>query len=288
MAELWQGNATRLGERKAEEHFFELPIDPLALARAEGIEVEALPSDRKTVSGMLLQVGSVLGIQYATYIDSPGFQNFCVAHELGHVFIPNHPAKLLSSGVHQSRAGFVSDDRCEQEADHFAAGLLMPSFLFDPVMNRVQSGLKAIEKLAAECRTSLTATAIRYAQRAPDPVAIIMSEGDRVLYAFMSEEMREIKGLTWIKKGTPVPRDTVTHRFNQSENNILSCASAENNASFSDWFGSQKPYELYEEVKGLGGYGKTLTVLSVDEFPDQEEIDEEEDLQESWTPRFRR
>lgn len=288
MAELWQRTATLLGEQAAQEHFSELPVDPLALARKVDIQVEPLPPDEETVSGTLVYSGNLFGIQYATYIDSSGFQNFCVAHELGHYFIPDHPEKLLSSGVHQSHAGFVSDDRCEQEADHFAAGLLMPSFLFDPVMNKVQSGLKAIERLAAECGTSLTATAIRYAQRTPDPVAIIMSEGDRILYAFMSDELREIHGLTWIKKGTQVPKDSVTHRFNQSESNVLSGARAENDTSFSEWFGCHKPYELYEEVKGLGAYGKTLTVLSVDELPDQEELDEEEDLQKSWTPHFRR
>jgi len=288
MAELWERTATRLGEQTAQEHFSELPVDPVALARKVGIQVEPLPSDEKTVSGMLVYSGNLFGIQYATYIDSPGFQNFCVAHELGHYFMPDHPEKLLSTGIHQSHAGFVSDDRCEQEADHFAAGFLMPSFLIDPVMNQVQNGLKAIERLAAECGTSLTATAIRYAQKTPDPVAVIMSEGTRILYAFMSDELREIRGLTWIKKGTPVPRDSVTYRFNQNDNNILSGATAENEASMSDWFGCSLPYELYEEVKGLGGYGKTLTVLSIDELPDQEEIEEEEDLQESWTPRFRR
>lgn len=287
MSEIWQRTATKLGEQTAEEHCTSLPVDPIALARKLGIEVEPLPPDKKTVSGILVKVGNVFGIQYATYIDSPGFQNFCVAHELGHYFIPEHPEKLLSGGFHQSHAGFSSSDRSEQEADHFAAGLLMPSFLFDPVMNKAQSGLKAIETLASQCQTSLTATAIRYAQKTPDPVAVIISEGDRIHYTFMSDEMKGIKELNWIRKGTPVPRDTVTHRFNQLENNVLTGATAENNSSLTDWFECDLPYELYEEVKGLGSYGKTLTVLSIDELPDQEELDEEEELQESWTPRFR-
>lgn len=287
MAELWRRTATKLGEQTAEEHFSGLPIDPKALAKELNIQIEPLPSDEKTVSGTLVYSGNLFGIQYATYIDNPGFQNFCIAHELGHYFIPDHPEKLLSTGIHQSYAGFVSDDRCEQEADHFAAGLLMPSFLFDPLMNKVQSGLKAIEKLAAECGTSLTTTAIRYAQRTPDPVAIVVSEGGSILYAFMSDELREITGLTWIRKGTPIPRDTATHRFNQSKNNVLTSATAENISSFSDWFGCHKPYDLFEEVKGLGTYGKTLTVLSVDDSIEPEDLDEEEDLRESWTPRFR-
>ncbi|MCZ6656161.1 MAG: hypothetical protein O7C67_02600 [Gammaproteobacteria bacterium] len=46
--------------------------------------------------------------------------------------------------------------------------------------------------------------------------------------------------------------------------------------------------DLYEEVIGLGSYGRSLSVLTIDNLPDDEEIDEEDELLESWTPRFRR
>ena len=54
-----------------------------------------------------------------------------------------------------------------------------------------------------------------------------------------------------------------------------------------DWFSSDFHYEMYEEVVGLGSYGKSLTVLSLEELPDPEEIEEEEAMRESWTPRFK-
>ena len=41
-----------------------------------------------------------------------------------------------------------------------------------------------------------------------------------------------------------------------------------------------------EEIKGLGFYGKTLTVLTGMEHPDLLE-DEDAELERSWTPRFR-
>lgn len=292
MAELWQQTATRLGEELAERYCSKLPVDPFHIANQLDIAVEPLPSDRKTVSGTLVYVESenetIFGIQYATYIDSRGFQNFCVAHELGHFSIPNHPEKILINGIHESNAGFASGDRCEQEADHFAAGLLMPAFLFDPIIDKVQSGLKAIELLAGTCGTSLPATAIRYAQRSPDRVAIIVSEGCYVRYCFMSDEMKEMSGLSWIKKNSSLPRDTVTFSFNQSKDNILQAVRAEGAADFADWFSCNKPYELYEEVVGLGRYGRTLTVLTADEVLDEEELEDEEALVESWTPRFKR
>ena len=64
------------------------------------------------------------GIMYATYVDNIGFQNFCVAHELGHYSIAGHYEQLMGNGFHESSAGFVSNEKYELEADHFAAGLL--------------------------------------------------------------------------------------------------------------------------------------------------------------------
>ena len=54
-----------------------------------------------------------------------------------------------------------------------------------------------------------------------------------------------------------------------------------------DWFAGPRPIPGAEEVIGLGAYGKTLTVLSSAIFPDDEE-EEDEDLEERWTPRFRK
>jgi len=104
----------------------------------------------------------------------------------------------------------------------------------------------------------------------------------------MSDEFAEIRGLTWIKKGDPLPKDTATYRFNSHENNVLQSHRAEAETSLADWFGCNTQFDVYEEVVGLGAYGKTLTVLSLDALLTQEERDEEDELVESWTPRFRR
>ncbi|MEW8508327.1 MAG: ImmA/IrrE family metallo-endopeptidase [Candidatus Thiodiazotropha sp.] len=287
--DLWRHKATKLGENFAKEQkCTSLPVKPIEVAEKLGMLVEPLPSDKEGVSGMLLYSGNKFGIMYASYLNNPGFENFSVAHELGHYATPGHPEKILISGQHVSHAGFTSPDQTELEADHFAAGFLMPGYLFDPEINKFQSGMKAVEALSRACTTSLTATAIRYAQRTPDPIAIVVSERQTIRYCFMSDEFKEIQDLTWIIKGTPLPKDTVTSRFNSHKNNILNAIRAEGEASLLDWFGSNSSLELYEEVIGLGGYGRTLTVLSIDEMPDQDELDEEDELIESWTPRFKR
>ena len=132
----------KLAKQKAEaflrdEGLTELAVDPFAIAASRDIEVCAKPSTAEGVSGMLLRHGDTFGIVYATHIPSEGFQRFSIAHELGHYFLEGHVDHILpKDGTHQSRAGFVSADPYEMEADHFAAGLLMPSSPFKKEIGR--------------------------------------------------------------------------------------------------------------------------------------------------------
>ena len=266
-----------------------LPVDPIALAQDLGIKVVAKPASAQGVSGMFLRVDNKYGIAYATHIANIGFQNFSVAHELGHYFLPGHPDAVLADGdVHESRAGFTSGDRYEVEADHFAASLLMPRLLFMEAMRMPGKGLAAIEKLANLCRTSLTATGIRYVQCSRDPLAIVLSTGNQINYCFMSDVLRERKDPNWIRKGTLLPRNTTTFAFNQDVERVGQAARTGGTSDLQDWFGGDHSIPITEEVADLGSYGKTLTVLTALDLEERlEEIEEEENLIESWTPKFR-
>lgn len=267
-----------------------LPIDPIALARDLGIMVMQKPARTQGVSGMLLRYGNTFGIAYATHIGSIGFQNFSVAHELGHYYLPGHiDAVLSNSDVHESHAGFASGDRYEIEADHFAATLLMPHALFTKAMSTAGDGLPAIESLAEQCCTSLTATAIRYARCAREPVAVVLSTGTRNLYCFMSDALKDVKEFNWIRKGEGLSNDTVTFTFNQNPDNIRRAERDEGTTDLQNWFGGGRSLSATEQVIGLGNYNRTLTVLTALDLEEQiEDLDEERELDESWTPRFRR
>ncbi len=266
-----------------------LPVCPFSIAEELGIEVQALPADsRSGVSGMLLRQRNLFGILYSTSIDSDGFQRFSVGHEIGHYRLPGHPECVLQDGAHASHAGFRSKDRYELEADHFAAALLMPSTLFDAELRKAGDGIAAIEHLAGECQTSLTATAIRFAQRSPDAAAIVVSSGKQVEYCFMSDTLKEADGLDWIRKGSLLPPNSATKELNADPRNVLDGERMEAEGAIQDWFGGDIDAMLIEETIGLGDYGKTLTVLTVNDLPDAEEIEEEEEMEESWTPRFKR
>ncbi|MBX3246514.1 MAG: ImmA/IrrE family metallo-endopeptidase [Myxococcales bacterium] len=265
-----------------------LPIDPFEIARELAIEVQAKPATASGVSGMLARHGDVFGILYATHIASEGYRRFSVAHELGHYLLPGHMDHVLPNGqgIHESRAGFVSPDPFEMEADHFAAGLLMPARLVSKALTRMGDGLGAVEQLSDLCKTSLTASAIRYAERTTTSVAVVVSTGQLVDYCFMSKSLREFDGLDWLRKKERLPAGCQTQRFNSQPANVENAERADAETDLRDWFGGSRKLPGIEEVIGLGSYGKTLTILTTE--IEQDDEDEDEDLEESWTPRFRR
>jgi hypothetical protein len=282
--------ASRFAEELLRDEFkiTTLPINPITLARSRDIQVHAMPKDHDGVSGMFIHAHGRSAIAYATYIKNRGFQHFSVAHELGHCFLPGHIDAVLPNGSqeHYSHSGFVSEDRYELEADHFAAGLLMPSRLFIKAMNSAGDGLGAIEILHDRCETSLIATAIRYQQLTHEAVAVIQSQGNRIEFCCMSDRMRTLRPKRWPRKGDFLPRRSKTYRLNQDPASVAASERVSGETDGTDWFGGFADIELFEEAVGLGGYGRTLTVLTTVEALD-DDSDEEAEVDENWTPRFR-
>ena len=108
-----ESGVSRVAQRVLlEREIRELPVDPKAIARSSDIAVWAKHSDVQGVSGMLLRLGNKFGIIYSTQINNRGFENFSIAHELGHYLLPGHvDAVLATTNSHKSRSGSLSRDR---------------------------------------------------------------------------------------------------------------------------------------------------------------------------------
>jgi hypothetical protein len=277
-------DAEQVAEKLVQDEGLALPIDVLAIAAARNIQVVAKPASAEGVSGMLIRSGDQFAIAYATHITSEGFQRFSIAHELGHYFLEGHPEAVFRQGeVHESRAGFCSPDQFELEADHFAAGLLMPRHLFDAAAGRYSDGMEAVKGLAADCKTSLTASAIRYGGMADAAIAVVVSHGATVDYCFASGSMRRVRGYRHLKKGAVLPRASLTRDFNQDRENVSLAKEASDDTELNLWFHVDDEVAATEEVIGLGNYGRTLTVITADLLDDGEDRSDSD-----WAPpRFR-
>jgi len=214
---------------------------------------------------MLLWQGTTFGILYATHIDNEGFQRFSIGHELGHYLLAGHLDHLGRPGCgwHQSRAGFVTTNRYELEADYFATGLLMPEPWFSRACHDYQPGMATVKSLAGVCRTSLTATAMRYIDTTSAPTAVVMSTGHAIEYCFMSLALQQLAGLTRPLRGSPLPPASETRRFNDHPRQVTLALEMAAAVDLRIWFGGGQSLPGVEEVIGLGRYGKTLTLLSV-------------------------
>jgi len=281
--------ATQHGEKIAEEFGFDqFPVKPRQIAKARDIVIQAKPAEVTGVSGAIIFAGDSTTIIYSTEYGNEGFENFSVGHELGHWFLPGHPEEIIKAGgAHMSRANFTQNTSIELEADHFASGLLLPSHLTRNLLSNNQIGLDGILKLAETAHCSITAAAIRAAECGSYPMAIIVSKGNEVAYAFTSESFKNLGKLAFLRKGARLPPGA-TQRFNANAANVLRAGRTVGETDLATWFDGPGRIALDEEVIGLGKYGYTLTVLSSEALPEDplDQEDEEAELQRSWTPRF--
>jgi Zn-dependent peptidase ImmA (M78 family) len=120
----------------------QLPIDPVKIASAAGISVYGRggwSDPNYTYSGYYRMLDGQPTIEY-NVTEPPVRQRFTVAHEIGH-FALDHQDSPRDTGNFQS-----SGDVREQQANRFAAELLMPASL---VTHYYNSGLASnVEGLA--------------------------------------------------------------------------------------------------------------------------------------------
>ena len=265
----------------------DLPVDVFDIAETIGVLVIEKPDASPGVSGALFKINNDFAIAYSTHVESSGFRRFSIGHELGHLHVSGHADALLPTGesMHESRAGYQSENPYEREADEFSANLLMPNSLFQAAMRRSGDGLSAILELADRCETSRLATAIRYVNLTSEAMAIVVSEGATLRYAFLSDELKEFRDINWPRRNSPLPI-VPTATFNQDPKNVIDREQAEHETPIGDWFGGDHSATLREEIIGLGKYGRTLTVLTSDLSADEDESEGE--IENSWTPQFHR
>ncbi len=271
-------------EKLIEHGRMHLPVSPKDFARQLDILVQPFVPAQSDVSGFLMQQGNSFMIGYSTAIQSDGFQNFTVAHELGHYFIDDHPLAILSSGKHLSRSGYISKDRYEEEADAFATELLMPWKLIEPLIRAKTGGFGTIKAIADGCESSLLASAIRYTQVTKECVAVIVSHLGVVEFMTASDSFKQIPGIDWLRKRDLLPSEVPSKRFSTDLEWIRACHIAEEGVGLSAWFPGMRDREVEEDVVGLGSYERLLTVLMTDEAETEEDDDEgdQDDYIDRW------
>lgn len=181
-----------------------------------------------------------------------GRERFSISHELGHWDM--HRGRSFRCRVDDPDENLVSDRSLENDADQFAAHLLMPGPLFNPAVKALGNpGFREIEDLADKFQASLLATSIRLANVNTLPAVI-------ACYSSV--------GLRWRLAGEDVPRRWFLHRTLSEESFAFDLMSkgtqttTPRKQSAEVWFENNdaEEYELHEHST-LYRNGEILVIL---------------------------
>lgn len=226
-----------------------------AIARSlDIIDIRFEPLD--TFEGALLtQKERTDGVILVNNHGSPARRRFTIAHELLHFLNDTH---VQTANAFQCRksdisltnlrptAGMTKHLRQEAQANRFAVELIAPKFKFDPHLGG-DLELGAILEISAELEMSKEATARRFIELYPEPIAVMFHRNDRLRYYQVHDDVPKFR----IAKGNQMPWLPQI-----STNNVLSEVEA---TDPSDWLWKPKTVKMTAQtLYQQDGFGMTL------------------------------
>lgn len=178
------------------------PLDVDRLAECCGIRLYEDTFDG--FLGLWFKVGDA----HAIVLDDrqiPTRRRFTLAHELGHACIPRHAKSLSLRCLAADLSGADSGNTTEREANEFAAELLAPRHLVDPMLKTGSVSLAKGQEIADRFDISLTAGARRVVEWAGQAAALVLCEDGHVMWSIRRNGFPY--GLPG--KGDPIPPGTL-------------------------------------------------------------------------------
>lgn len=161
-------------------------------------------------------------------------QRFSVAHELGH-WHHHRGQQLICHGAADQQVGAAG---CEREADGYAAGLLMPRFMLEPLVAGVPMSFGLVYQVAATFSVSAMAAALRLAEIHPAAFALVVEEADGRRWFRRSAALNPL----WFVRSAASGLSATADRYGWSRANVAFAAPAQ------QWFlgqGAKDTQALY-------------------------------------------
>jgi Zn-dependent peptidase ImmA (M78 family) len=264
-----------------------IPVPVEAIARALDITgIRALETEGFE-GGLITYADKSEGIVLVNMRSQPQRQRFTVGHELGHFVSPWHKPKhgnqFLCTADDMRRLTANKHDRAEVmevEANRFAAELLLPKEPFRKDLRRLASpDMEHILRLARKYDISREATGRRYVELHDEPCAILFSHDARLRYACRSRDFPFLD----IQKGDPLPATSLSAQSRADQGEISDWVEIDAGIWLATDQARRHGTVLEQTLAQRGGFRMTLLTLEAEESDE-----DEEDLEASWTPRFRR
>ena len=175
-------------------------------------------------------------------------QRFTICHEIAHVVLG------LPSDHETQPWWSAKRPLAERLCDAFAAELLLPERLFQPLAEHAAVSLASVDALASQFLASTTATGSRFATVISTPCAFVLSENGNVRNTSRSKAL--IDANAWIPPRMGVPSGTVSQRARAGA--AAARARIDADVWFSNW---ERGGTLLEEARYLAKWDQTLSLL---------------------------
>lgn len=166
------------------------PVNCRAIAEALNIKVHGEPINDNFEAQLRIR-GKRRAIIYNDNIREEGRKNFCISHEIGHHSCHSDQKEFFCSSKDLNDMA-PHPQNIEQEANLFAATLLMPADDFREQISGKKPTLSLLSNLADfRYETSLTATCMRLLDLSPqNPFGMAIIRNGRIVRWARTEEMR--------------------------------------------------------------------------------------------------
>lgn len=229
-------------------------IDVSALAARKGLIIQEGGLD--TAEGRIVAGPFATGyVRVRAGIKSEGRRRFVIGHEIGHRCL--HKQQSYTDTVRELTS--YRDRDPEGEANIFSAELLMPEFLFAPVIKQSTPSHAAMQQWAEKFSTSHLATIIQFLTYTKEPCALAYSQAGVVRW------MRKSKSWEWyIRDGAVHIHSGAGEFFNKGVTPKGGMIDTPACAWLTD-FTSKSDAEIKEDVFVWPDYQVALSLLWVDD-----------------------
>lgn len=270
-----------------------IPIPVEEIAGAVGIEKIVEEDLDKIEGGLLANSEKTKGAILVNKRSWEERKRFTIGHELGHFLILDHYPESSNQSLctHDDMKETDTSQnakRMETEANMFSAHLLMPTSIFRREIKKTEIlSIKDILQLANKFKTSKEATGNRYVHLVEKPCAVVFSKEGTIRYMNASPDFARLR----FAKGDCLPNHML--EANRKENIGEVSEIKEKNGSIwcaNNRFQPAPEYVFEQTLAHQNGYRMTLLYYEKYEYDDdlEEKVDEERELIDSWTPRFKR
>lgn len=170
----------------------DLDVEAIAFYCGAEVRYAALSGCAARIIGAETQAIITVDPRFST----PQRQRFSIAHELGHWMRDRGRASFLCEPKDINSPWRGRTDK-ESRANQYAADLLMPRFMFQPLARHGDMTFSIVENLASDFNTSKTAAAIRLVELGPYPAMLVC---------------HSVNGRLWFSRGPDVPYEVWPRR----------------------------------------------------------------------------